>query len=41
VLRRGKAYPSPEPGFVLRAGDTAVVVGSGEGIEAFVELLES
>jgi TrkA domain protein len=41
VLRQGTAFPSPRPEFVLNAGDTAVVVGSGDGIEAFVELLES
>jgi TrkA domain protein len=40
VLRRGTAFPSPSPDFILEPGDTAVVVGTGEGIEAFVELLE-
>ncbi len=41
VLRRGKAFPSPSPDFALEAGDTAVVVGTADGIEAFIELLES
>jgi TrkA domain protein len=40
VLRRGTAVPSPRPDFALEAADTAVVVGTVEGIEAFVELLE-
>lgn len=35
------AFPAPRPDFVLQAGDTAVVVGTPEGIEALVELLES
>jgi TrkA domain protein len=41
VLRRGTAFPSPRPDFALQAADTAVVVGTVEGIEAFVELLEA
>lgn len=41
VLRQGRAFPSPRPEFTLRAGDTAVVVGTAEGIDALVELLES
>lgn len=40
VLRQGAAFPSPRPEFTLHAGDTAVVVGTPEGIEALVELLE-
>ncbi|MDQ3947002.1 MAG: potassium transporter TrkA [Actinomycetota bacterium] len=35
------AFPAPRPDFVLRAGDTVVVVGTPEGIEALVELLET
>ena len=35
------AFPAPRPDFVLQAGDTLVVVGTPEGIEALVELLES
>jgi TrkA domain protein len=35
------AFPAPRPDFVLQAGDTVVVVGTAEGIEALVELLES
>jgi TrkA domain protein len=40
VLRRGTVVPSPRPDFALQAADTAVVVGTVDGIEAFVELLE-
>ena len=40
VLRSGTAFPSPRPEFTLHAGDTAVVVGPPDGIEALVELLE-
>ena len=36
-----RAFPAPRPDFVLQDGDTAVVVGTPEGIEALVELLES
>lgn len=35
------AFPAPRPDFVLQTGDTVVVVGTPEGIEALVELLES
>ena len=38
---RAHAFPAPRPDFVLHAGDTLVVVGTPEGIEALVELLES
>lgn len=47
VLRPGTggepahAFPAPRPDFLLRAGDTLVVVGTPEGIVALVELLES
>lgn len=40
VLRRGRAAPAPGPDFVLEEGDTAVVVGTPDGIAALVELLE-
>lgn len=40
VLRAGTAFPAPPPDFELRAADVTVVVGTPEGIEAFVELLE-
>lgn len=40
VLRQGTAFPAPRPDFTLQAGDTAVVVGTTQGIEALVELLE-
>lgn len=34
ILRRGTTIPSPEPAEALEAGDTLVVVGTPEGIEA-------
>ncbi len=40
VLRRDSAFPSPGPDFRLEAGDTALVVGTPDGVEALVELLE-
>jgi TrkA domain protein len=40
VLRDGAAFPSPGPDFRLEAGDTALVVGTPDGVEALVELLE-
>jgi TrkA domain protein len=40
VLREDAAFPSPGPDFCLQAGDTALVVGTPEGVEALVELLE-
>jgi TrkA domain protein len=40
VLREDAAYPSPGPDFRLEAGDTALVVGTPDGVEALVELLE-
>ena len=39
VLRDGQAFPAPEPDFRFRAGDTAVVVGTPEGIAAAAALL--
>ncbi|GIU84221.1 MAG: potassium transporter TrkA [Acidimicrobiales bacterium] len=38
VVREGRAIPAPSPEFVLEPGDTAVLVGTPEGLEAFVEL---
>jgi TrkA domain protein len=40
VLRDDAAYPAPGPDFCLQAGDTALVVGTPDGVEALVELLE-
>ena len=40
VLRDDAAFPSPGPDFCLQAGDTALVVGTPDGVEALVELLE-
>jgi TrkA domain protein len=41
VLRNGSAYPAPGPGFVLRGGDTMVVVGTPRGVEELAVLLRS
>jgi TrkA domain protein len=40
VLRADAAFPSPGPDFRLEVGDTALVVGTPDGVEALVELLE-
>jgi TrkA domain protein len=40
VVRQDTAFPSPGPDFRLEAGDTALVVGTPDGVEALVELLE-
>ncbi len=40
VLREDAAFPSPGPDFRLEAGDTALVVGTPDGVEALIELLE-
>ena len=40
VLRDDAAFPSPGPDFCLQAGDTALVVGTPDGVGALVELLE-
>jgi TrkA domain protein len=40
VLRDDAAFPAPGPDFCLQAGDTALVVGTPDGVEALVELLE-
>jgi len=40
VLRNDAAFPTPGPDFRLEAGDTALVVGTPDGVEALIELLE-
>jgi TrkA domain protein len=39
VLRRSQAIPSPPPDFRLAGGDTLIVVGTREGIEAAAAIL--
>lgn len=39
VLRDGRAVPAPGPDYRFKAGDTAVVVGTPEGIDAADRLL--
>lgn len=39
VVRRGETIPSPASGFRLEAGDTAVAIGTSEGIRAAFALL--
>lgn len=39
VLRRTAAYPSPTPDFRFANGDTLVVVGTREGVDAVAELI--
>ncbi|MFB7269149.1 cation:proton antiporter regulatory subunit [Streptomyces sp. NPDC056244] len=39
VLRRTAAFPSPTPDFRFASGDTLVVVGTREGIDAVAELI--
>ncbi|WP_027481195.1 cation:proton antiporter regulatory subunit [Deinococcus pimensis] len=39
VLRGGGAVAAPDPSFVLRAGDTVVVLGSAEGVKAAERIL--
>lgn len=38
VIRDGEAVPAPGPDFELRPADTAVIVGTAEGIRAAAEL---
>lgn len=40
VVRGDQTFPAPGPDFRLDAGDTAVVVGTAEGIKATFELLQ-
>lgn len=39
VLRRTDAFPSPAPDFRFALGDTLVVVGTREGVDAVAELI--
>lgn len=39
VLRRTGAVPSPTPDFRFATGDTVVVVGTREGVDAVAELI--
>ncbi|CAL9311621.1 TrkA C-terminal domain-containing protein [Streptomyces sp. NPDC095602] len=39
VLRRTSAHPSPGPDFRLAIGDTLVVVGTREGVDALATLI--
>ncbi len=41
VLRDGSALPAPGPDFVLRGGDTLLVVGTPRGVEELAVLLRS
>jgi TrkA domain protein len=40
VIRGDVTYASPEPEFVLRPNDTAVVIGTAEGISEVISLLQ-
>ncbi|MET9820234.1 MULTISPECIES: cation:proton antiporter regulatory subunit [Streptomyces] len=39
VLRRADALPSPGPDFRLAGGDTLIVIGTREGVDAAAEIL--
>ncbi|MFH8445312.1 cation:proton antiporter regulatory subunit [Streptomyces sp. NPDC018026] len=39
VLRRAEALPSPGPDFRLADGDTLIVIGTREGVDAAAEIL--
>ncbi|AKN74457.1 MULTISPECIES: cation:proton antiporter regulatory subunit [Streptomyces] len=39
VLRRAEAIPSPGPGFRLAGGDTLIVIGTREGVDAAAAIL--
>ncbi|GHG27687.1 TrkA domain protein [Streptomyces filamentosus] len=39
VLRRADAVPSPGPGFRLAGGDTLIVIGTHEGVDAAATIL--
>ena len=41
VLRGEEPFAAPEPNFVMESGDYLVVVGTGKGIEAVVDLLHN
>ncbi|KAF4410444.1 cation:proton antiporter regulatory subunit [Streptomyces lycii] len=40
VLRRAEAIPSPAPDFRLAGGDTLIVIGTREGVDAAAAILE-
>ncbi|MGI5126027.1 cation:proton antiporter regulatory subunit [Pseudonocardia sp. CA-107938] len=40
VMRAGQVHPSPTPDFTLTAGDILVTVGTTEGLDAAVKILE-
>ncbi|MGW1775558.1 cation:proton antiporter regulatory subunit [Streptomyces sp. NPDC002104] len=39
VLRRAEAHPSPAPDFRLAGGDTLIVIGTREGVDAAASIL--
>ncbi|MFG2196050.1 cation:proton antiporter regulatory subunit [Streptomyces sp. NPDC048639] len=39
VLRRAEAIPSPGPDYRLAGGDTLIVIGTREGVDAAAEIL--
>ena len=39
IVRESGVIPAPEPSDALRAGDTLVVVGTREGLEHLVRIL--
>jgi TrkA domain protein len=40
VMRAGQVYPSPNPDYVLTAGDLLVAVGTAEGLDAAAKILK-
>ena len=40
VLRHAEAVPSPTPRFRLAGGDTLIVIGTREGVDAAAAILE-
>ncbi len=40
VMRAGQVHPSPTPDFTLAGGDLLVTVGTGEGLEQAVKILQ-
>jgi TrkA domain protein len=40
VMRAGQVHPSPTPDFTLTAGDVMVTVGTSEGLDNAVKILE-
>lgn len=39
ALRRAEAIPSPKPDFRLTGGDTLILIGTREGVEAAAAIL--